>query len=86
MGAPAALDGHAQQHKVPALRCATLPSHTTPWETFLYLARSPAPAPHRWRIMRQCAQWLEAAQALDSLFQRRLRDAVVELHGLLAAL
>lgn len=40
----------------------------------------------RWRIMKQCAQWLEAAHALDPLFQRRLRDAVVELHSLLATL
>lgn len=40
----------------------------------------------RWRIMRQCAAWLEAARPLDPLFQRRLRDAVAELHGLLAAL
>lgn len=36
--------------------------------------------------MKQCAQWLEAAHALDPLFQRRLRDAVVELHSLLATL
>lgn len=36
--------------------------------------------------MKQCAAWLEAAQALDPLFQKRLRDAVVELHGLLAQL
>lgn len=40
----------------------------------------------RWRIMRQAGAWLEQARALDPLFQRRLRDAVAELHGLLAAL
>ena len=40
----------------------------------------------RWRIMKQCGAWLEQAAALDPLFRRRLRDAVVELHGLLAAL
>lgn len=40
----------------------------------------------RGRIMKQCAAWLEQAQELDALFQKRLRDAVVELHGLLAAL
>ncbi|KAL4420087.1 hypothetical protein ABPG77_004352, partial [Micractinium sp. CCAP 211/92] len=40
----------------------------------------------RWRIMKQCGTWLEQARALDPLFQKRLRDAVVELHGLLAAL
>lgn len=40
----------------------------------------------RWRIMAQCARWLEAAQALDPLIQKRLRDAVAELHGLLADL
>lgn len=40
----------------------------------------------RWRIMAQCAAWLEAAQALDPLIQKRLRDAVAELHGLLAEL
>ena len=40
----------------------------------------------RWRIMAQCGRWLEAAQALDPLFQKRLRDAVAELHGLLAEL
>lgn len=40
----------------------------------------------RWRIMAQCGKWVEQATALDTLFQKRLRDAVVELHGLLAAL
>lgn len=40
----------------------------------------------RWRIMKQCAAWMEQAQVLDPLFQKRLRQAVTELHGLLAAL
>lgn len=40
----------------------------------------------RWRIMKQCAAWVEQATALDELFQKRLRAAVAELHSLLAAL
>lgn len=54
------------------------------------LPRPPCSAAHfrllRWRILKQCAKWLEQAAALDPLFQKRLRDAVAELHSLLAAL
>ena len=40
----------------------------------------------RHRIMRQCAAWMEEARALNPLFQKRLREAVVELHVELAKL
>lgn len=40
----------------------------------------------RHRIMQQCSQWLQQAAGLDPLFQKRLRDAVLELHGELAKL
>jgi hypothetical protein len=40
----------------------------------------------RHRIMRQAAAWVEQAAALDATFQRRLREAVAELRGLLAEL
>lgn len=40
----------------------------------------------RHRIMRQAGEWLEAAKALDETYQRRLGEAVGELHGLLAVL
>ena len=36
--------------------------------------------------MKQCTEWLRQAAALDPLFQRRLREAVAELHGELAKL
>ena len=40
----------------------------------------------RHRIMKQCSQWLQQAAGLDPLFQKRLKDAVLELHAELAKL
>ena len=37
-------------------------------------------------LMDQCRAWFEESVDLDVLYRRRLADAVVELHGLLAAL
>ncbi len=36
--------------------------------------------------MDQCKKWFEESADLDALYRRRLADAIVELHGLLAAL
>jgi hypothetical protein len=49
-------------------------------------ARPPLRRLLRHRIMRQCAEWLRQAERLDVLSQRRLRDAVAELHAALARL
>ncbi len=40
----------------------------------------------RHRLMDQCRKWFEESADLDALYRRRLADAIVELHGLLAAL
>ncbi|DBA74342.1 hypothetical protein WJX77_011104 [Trebouxia sp. C0004] len=37
-------------------------------------------------LMDQCKKWFEESADLDALYRRRLADAIVELHGLLAAL
>ena len=38
------------------------------------------------KILEQCQTWFREASDLDVLYRRRLADAIVELHGLLAAL
>lgn len=40
----------------------------------------------RHTLIDQCKAWFEESANLDVLYRRRLADAIVELHGLLAAL
>lgn len=40
----------------------------------------------RHTLMKQCKTWFRESAELDVLYRRRLADAIVELHGLLAAL
>ena len=40
----------------------------------------------KYTLMDQCKTWFEESADLDVLYRRRLADAIVELHGLLAAL
>ena len=37
-------------------------------------------------LMKQCRAWFEESAGADVLYRRRLADAIVELHGLLAGL
>lgn len=37
-------------------------------------------------LLDQCKTWFDESAGLDVLYKRRLADAIVELHGLLAAL
>lgn len=37
-------------------------------------------------LLEQCKTWFSESAGLDVLYRRRLADAIVELHGLLAAL
>lgn len=39
----------------------------------------------RHTLMDQCKAWFQESADLDVLYRRRLVDAIVELHGLLAA-
>lgn len=40
----------------------------------------------RHTLMKQCITWFKESADLDILYRRRLADAIVELHSLLAAL
>ena len=40
----------------------------------------------RHTLMEQCKVWFEESAGSDKLYRRRLADAIVELHSLLAAL
>ena len=37
-------------------------------------------------LIEQCKTWFQESADLDVLYRRRLADAIIELHGLLAAL
>lgn len=45
-----------------------------------------SPPPSRLATLSQCASWMGQAKALNPLFQKRLREAVAELHAELAKL